>query len=378
MNHRYESSSPPVSDSAYMCAMRIAQGATKVHHHPETQGHSDTPSLLRKTMRIFSAIIPWAVLLGIAVISLTLKMPPVQNEVKPKLLTPRDKFLGITVAPGGELFLAGPNGQILSSVDQGAKWILHSTGLDVRFQNIKAWDMTHVLAVGNGGMVAAGLNQQDKWEFHPVSVGEQTKLIGLAVQGEGHAWAVGDMGGIFYSPDYGSTWQRLRPVEDVTLNGVDFINTSTGVVVGEFGTILRTTDGGKTWSAYEKMTDLTLLGVAFTPAGKGVIVGQLGTVLISDDAGASWQKLSSITQEHLLDAEWDAAHDTWVVVGNKGIICQAPTSQPVRWTTERLAVGELTWHTGVAAHDGAFYLAGETSGVSHNGRYSPFQAQTVR
>lgn len=334
--------------------------------------------VLSQMARLTGSMLPWLVIGALAVISVTLKLPPVKDHVQSKIFMPRDHFLGITITPAGEMFVAGQNGQILTSKDNGQGWTPLDADLGVALQDIAAWDNDHILAIGNDGAVVTGTKTNDQWALRESTIGENTKLLGLTVQGNGEAWAVGDMGAIFHSTDYGVSWNRASPVKDIIFNSIDFLDERIGIVVGEFGTIARTSDGGATWHDLSDFTDLTLLDVDFSADGRAVIVGQNGTVLISDDAGKHWSQLPAVTTEHLFDVEWDANEDEWVAVGNMGVISRTVNDDWKSWTASRIDDRNLSWHTGLALRDGSIYVSGQDTGIIRDGSFLPFQKQPIQ
>lgn len=334
--------------------------------------------VLSQLVRLAGSMLPWLVIGALALASVTLKLPPVKDQVQPKIFMPRDHFFGIAITPAGEMFVAGQNGQILTSNDNGQRWTPLDAELRAALQDIAAWDNDHILAIGNDGAVVTGTRTNDQWALRESTIGEKTKLLGLTVQGQGEAWAVGDMGAIFHSTDYGVSWNRTSPVKDIIFNSVDFLDERIGIVVGEFGTIARTSDGGASWQDLPDLTELTLLDVAFSADGRAVIVGQNGTVLISDDAGVNWRELPAVTTEHLFDVEWDAGLDEWIAVGNMGVISRTVNGDWTSWTTSRIDDRNLSWHTGLALRDGAIYVSGRDTGIIQDGSFLPFQKQSLQ
>lgn len=334
--------------------------------------------VLSQMIRLAGSMLPWLVIGVLAFASVTLKLPPVKDHVQSKIFMPRDHFLGITITSAGEIFVAGQNGQILTSKDNGQRWTPLDADLGVSFQDIAAWDNSHILVIGNDGAVVTGTKTNDQWALRESTIGENTKLLGLTVQGNGEAWAVGDMGAIFHSTDYGVSWIRASPVKDIIFNSIDFLDEQIGIVVGEFGTVARTSDGGVTWHDLPDLTELTLLDIAFSADGRAVIVGQNGTVFISDDAGEHWSQLPSVTTEHLFDVEWDANVDEWIAVGNMGVISRTVNDDWKIWTASRIDDRNLSWHTGLALRDGAIYVSGHDAGIIQNGSFLPFQKQPIQ
>jgi len=334
--------------------------------------------IITQIKRLVGSILPLLVIGALAFASVKLKLPPVKDHVQQKIFMPRDHFLGITITPAGEMFVAGQNGQILASKDNGQSWTPLDADLGVALQDIAAWDNNHFLAIGNDGAVVTGTKTNDQWALRESTIGEQTKLLGLTIQGNGEAWAVGDMGAIFHSTDYGVSWNRASPVKDIMFNGIDFLDKQIGIVVGEFGTIARTSDGGASWHNLPDFTELTLLDVTFSDDGRAVIVGQNGTVLISDDAGMHWSELPAVTTEHLFDVEWDAHLDEWVAVGNMGVIIRTVNDDWKSWKATQINDRNPSWHTGLALRDGAIYVSGQDTGIIQDGSFLPFQKQLIQ
>ncbi|HEC82625.1 MAG TPA: hypothetical protein ENI53_01915 [Thermoplasmatales archaeon] len=91
---------------------------------------------------------------------------------------------------------------------------------------------------------------------------------------------------ISYAKIRGWTPQNSGTTQD--LNGISFINESTGTVVGNSCTILHTTDGGNTWNAQTAGPTYDLLDVSFYNATRGVATGYGGTIIYTLDGGNNW------------------------------------------------------------------------------------------
>jgi photosystem II stability/assembly factor-like uncharacterized protein len=143
------------------------------------------------------------------------------------------------------------------------------------------------------------------------------------------SWACGANGVILYTSDGGVTWKRQQSNSALTLNGVQFLDQSTGVTVGDDGTILRTTDGGTTWADHSVVTSEELLSAGFTSPDHGVIVGTNGLLIRTTNGGASWNSPSSRTARSLHSiAMLDA--NTGIAVGDSGAIIKT-TDGGVVW-----------------------------------------------
>lgn len=136
--------------------------------------------------------------------------------------------------------------------------------------------------------------------------------------------AVGDAGAIVSSSD-GVTWTQQGSPTPVNLYGV-VAGAGRIVVVGDAGAILVSNDG-VVFQERPSGTGATLYEVAFDGEATFVAVGAFGTVVISEDAGLTWQA----TEVGLTNELYGVAYgnDTWVVVGQAGIILQGAT--PFDW-----------------------------------------------
>jgi photosystem II stability/assembly factor-like uncharacterized protein len=151
-------------------------------------------------------------------------------------------------AAPGVLWIAGTNGKIARSEDDGRNWKLQLIAIKTHLQDIAAWDMDTAIVVGNKG--AAGITSSGGATWTEVDVPKSkvaNKLTRVLALSQGGAWVVGEMGALLHSADFGKTWERRREEEDVAWNDIAFADAKNGWVVGEFGRILRTTDGGTGW-----------------------------------------------------------------------------------------------------------------------------------
>ena len=110
-----------------------------------------------------------------------------------------------------------------------------------------------VFAVGDGGAVLVSNDGGKKWGF--VTLGSSPAAVAtcdfkcVTAFGQ-HVWVAGRPGScVFHSPDRGKTWEVQKTNLPCPVNGIHFLDETTGWLVGELGTIAATTDGGKTWKA---------------------------------------------------------------------------------------------------------------------------------
>ncbi len=149
----------------------------------------------------------------------------------------------------------------------------------------------------------------------------------------GKTWIAtgGTVSNIYFSPDYGQTWQVFKcPIlQGENSTGpfsIDFLNEKIGVTVGgnyvkdkeNVNNILLTNDGGKTWRKPNTPVWGFRSGVAYLSAKTLVATGTSGTD-ISTDGGQNWK--------HISDKSFNAVQKAKkgkivVLAGDKGAIYQ--------------------------------------------------------
>src|SRR5450759_1680180 len=232
-------------------------------------------------------------------------------------------------------------------------------GPNPSFQSITFGDANHGWAVGAlgpvspgvGGLIGATTNGGVTWtqQSFPTSIVAQFDAIAAA--GPTTAWAVGysstvsGSAGVVMTTTDGSHWSpQTIPAGVGELNGVSFVNTTTGWAVGA-GTILATINGGITWTSQAVPSAVGLLtSVSFVDASHGWAAGGLSAippaqsaVIATSDGGAHWA-LETVPAGSHLDAITfrDRTHG-WA--GGSGTSAGAPPPGQVIATTD----GGATW-----------------------------------
>jgi photosystem II stability/assembly factor-like uncharacterized protein len=131
--------------------------------------------------------------------------------------------------------------KVYKTTDGGLHWFVQSTGMSgfddyygVGFYN----ENTGVVV---GGKIYRTTNAGSSWEIINSSaeaVFNDLKII------ENRAYAVTEDGRIFYSSDYGLSWEEQIRITDLGLKAICFPAYSVGYIVGTAGKILKTVNGG--------------------------------------------------------------------------------------------------------------------------------------
>jgi photosystem II stability/assembly factor-like uncharacterized protein len=104
-------------------------------------------------------------------------------------------------------------------------------------------------------------------------------------------WVVGGDGTIVYRSSSGAVSEKR--ITDGALNGVYFVNSSTGWAVGEGGRILHTEDRGDHWAAQPGGLRDDLEAVTCVSERRCWAAGRGGVVLRTSDGGLHWEKTTA-------------------------------------------------------------------------------------
>ena len=243
---------------------------------------------------------------------------------------------------------AGSPAFILKTIDGGKSWIQTYKNIDtaIFLDGLGFWDKNRAIVFGdpiNNQMkllktVDAGKNWED------ISSNLKTQLIkgeaGFAASGTtvktitgGKTWVAtgGSTSNIYFSPDYGVTWQVFKcPIwQGESSTGpfsIDFYDASNGLVVGgnyvkdkENGNnVLITKDGGKNWFKPQIPVSGYRSGVTYLNKNTLIATGTSGTD-ISTDGGNTWKHISDISFNAVQKAR---KGNLVLLAGNKGNIYQ--------------------------------------------------------
>lgn len=201
----------------------------------------------------------------------------------------------------------GSNGLILNSTDGGLSWskigkqVTQDALLSISNQNGKC------LASGQSGVVVWSDDCTNWKAVKPIT---EARLLSIAANTNGMAYAVGGFGTILASSDGGETWAKIAvPWGSILSTGAEphlysVLVDDAGVVTvaGEFELIIRSSDKGKTWKTLHKGTR-SIFDLYALRDGKIYAVGQEGLILSSGNNGELWSEVKSKTNA-LLTGVW--------------------------------------------------------------------------
>jgi photosystem II stability/assembly factor-like uncharacterized protein len=162
-------------------------------------------------------------------------------------------------------------------------------GNDLRAVDI---NRTHAVAVGILGMIITSTNFGATWTVTPLAAGQSVGLRGASMASLSVMVAVGEGGVIVRSSNGGALWNTIASGTTSDLNAVDFLDANNGMAVGSAGVILQSVDGGQNWSPRTSGTGGDLAGIDFTTSTIATAVGG-ATILRTIDGGDSWSPQTS-------------------------------------------------------------------------------------
>jgi photosystem II stability/assembly factor-like uncharacterized protein len=180
-------------------------------------------------------------------------------------------------------------------------------------QSITSPDGNFVIAVGDAGKIIYSSNEGSRWFISTSTVSNFKSVSSFG----NRIWVAGSSGNIFTS--------LVSPLDLVPynlgnsgqMNGVFFVNSSTGYSCSADGKIYKSVNGGINW-AQQFSTSQGLNSISFKDDANGVCVGNMGTVLETSNGGNSWQSITSGTSKNLLKTKYFSGG--YVVVGEYGTL----------------------------------------------------------
>lgn len=194
------------------------------------------------------------------------------------------------------LWVAGDSGIILYSTNSGAAWTKQSNTNKNNINAITNGGKPNVYAVGDNGTILQALNYGG-FGFYAITNSHKFSFHSVAMD-TAEAFIVGDSGYILHRDIPADAF-----IADTMLNNgvnnfydVAYMNPYV-IVVGSNGAIRRSTDNGDSWSApasgaTEKLFKIALSG-DFPASGIAWVVGEGGVFLRTANYGSTWSRLDT-------------------------------------------------------------------------------------
>ncbi len=237
--------------------------------------------------------------------------------------------------------VVGWSGTIFRTTDGGLHWRSQWSNTGT---TLKAVDfISSKLGVAVADAMVRTTDGGENWT--PIEIGDLW-LESVDLNDDGTGIAVGRMGTILKTDDFGISWSQRSSGTMMILKKIIFLNNLTGLIVGYDGTILRTTNGGDNWTTIPSGTSSNLMSVCFADSMHGVAVGYDATILRTVDGGLTWFKQTSSANSNLVLFDI-ALRDSLIgiAVGTSGTILRTSDGGNT-WTNQQ--IDSTTFLHGVA------------------------------
>ena len=262
-----------------------------------------------------------------------------------------DMLYGISLE-GQNGIAVGDFGLILETADGGLSWAKQAQSATTLGLFGVVRKQGHCIAGGQSGVI---LSAADCKQWTLAAPATKARILALAVNGSGTAYAVGGFGTLLKSADWGKSWQALsvdwKPFTsegaEPHLYDVHVAEDGEVTLVGEFELILRSKDGGASWQALHK-GKRSLFGLKILDDGEAYAVGQEGVILKSADRGMSWTEQDSGTKS-ILTGIWAQPDGRAAASGIYTILSSANGGKS--WQIDGSKLAKRGWYQAVAANE---------------------------
>ncbi|MFH0727522.1 MAG: YCF48-related protein [Pseudomonadota bacterium] len=193
------------------------------------------------------------------------------------------------VSNQGAIIIAGSQGLVLASDNQGASWQRHIVDGRPNFIGLTACPDKSLVAMSFDRRFWKSADNGRTWTSTPITTKQDVMDIHCAP--DGSYWVTGSRSTILHSTDAGVTWQESDLGEDAMLTYIKFFDENTGILAGEFGMCYKTTDGGNSWQSVGVIgEELYPLAVYFADESTGWAGGLGGVIVKTTDGGVTWSR----------------------------------------------------------------------------------------
>ncbi len=198
---------------------------------------------------------------------------------------------------GNRLVAVGDRGHVLYSDDQGVSWTQAKVPTRQMLTSVFFVNDKNGWVTGHDSLILATVDGGETWTEQFIDLEREAPLLDIWFKNAEHGFAVGGYGAILETTDGGAQWDdisdRLDNEDQRHLNSITEIKDSGLFAVGEMGSMFRSADWGQTWETVEGPYEGSLFGVSGTTESASVLAyGLRGHLFRSPDFGKSWQEIS--------------------------------------------------------------------------------------
>jgi photosystem II stability/assembly factor-like uncharacterized protein len=275
------------------------------------------------------------------------------------------------------------DGYLLSSADNGATWQVKLTGSDVAQLSVGALEEKIEAQQAAVDEATPETREDLEWALddslfaleeamEAVDEGMTSPLLRVWFANARDGYALGAYGVFLRTGDGGENWvmdgNRLDNPDKYHLYDIARSATGTLLVAGEAGTLLRSLDNGQAWERIESIYPGSFFGAVAASDGSLLIFGLRGNVFRSVDDGASWSLVDTGDQRTLLGGVTQT-DGTIVLVGSAGAVLSSDNNGSSFETIP--TTGNRVYSAVVGDADGGLLLVGFGGISSVDGNAAP-------
>lgn len=253
------------------------------------------------------------------------------------------------------LLLAGCEAKLdLSGVEAGSA----ETNQRTDYYQAMASTPQATLLAGNNGVLLTSLDQGKNWSRQVIANGRS--LIDLDSCADGSFIALSFDNRLWHSADQGKSWTSFKLPTDEQMLTAACSPSGAWWVAGGLSTLLGSTDQGTSWNDNSLGEDAMLTNLQFIDAEHAVVTGEFGLFFSSSDGGTSWQQAGSLPDEFYPHASYFLNHDEGWVGGLNGFIYHT-TDAGQHWQRQQTPLSAPVFN--FLASSGGLFAVGDNSSV---------------
>jgi len=186
-------------------------------------------------------------------------------------------------------YAVGSYGAILRTEDGGKHWQDWSENIEnedqLHYNSISGRGDGTVFIAGEQGMLFRSVNNGAEWETLE-SPYEGSWFGVLATKTPGEVYVCGLQGHVFHSSDNGASWNQVETGTNAGLTAINQLENGAVLVSGSGGNVLRTSTDAAEMKLLVRSDRQTLMGMVSTGSAWVVAVGEGGVKLVAPDGSS--------------------------------------------------------------------------------------------
>lgn len=220
--------------------------------------------------------------------------------------------------------LAGNDGVLLASSDQGGSWQRRQIVRGANIIDLDACPDGSFVALDFGNTLWLGSDDGTRW--NSIELPTQEQMMTATCAPDGSWWVAGSYSTLLSSQDQGANWQETSLEEDAMLTTLQFLDEQQAVLTGEFGLVFTSSDGGQNWDPAGSLPDEFYPHAShFNSLEEGWVGGLNGFIYHTADGGQSWQRQDTPSSAPIFS--FNASRDGLFAIGDHSSVLRLAGNQ---------------------------------------------------